>query len=81
MQHRHLPGDLADENHVVLNDDDAVLAGEAHEQLAGFASLLVGHAGGGFIDEQKLRVLREEHSDLEPLLLTVAEGTGLGFGL
>jgi hypothetical protein len=67
-------GDLADEDHVVFDDDDAVFAGEAEEEFAGAGGFLVGHAGGGFVDEEELRVLGEEHADLEPLLLAVGEG-------
>src|ERR1017187_3543761 len=35
MQHRDFARDLTDEGHVVLDDDDAVFALEAHQQLAG----------------------------------------------
>ena len=33
----------------------------------------VGHAGGRLVDEQQLRLLGEQHADLQPLLLAVAE--------
>src|SRR5690606_13302696 len=69
-------GDLFHGGHVVLDDDEAVFAGEGEEELAGAVSLLVGHAGGGFIDEEDLGVLREEHADLEPLLFAVGEEPG-----
>src|SRR5690606_9968864 len=36
----------------------------------------VGHAGNGLVDEQELRILREQHPDLEPLLLAMAQKPG-----
>ena len=63
MQHGDLACDLANKCHVVLNNYDAVLAFETHEELARLVRLLVGHAGGGFIHEQQLRVLREQAQD------------------
>src|SRR4026208_1862873 len=46
-------GNLTNENHIVLNDDDAVPPGQAHQEFAGLVRFLVGHAGGGFIDKQE----------------------------
>ena len=69
-------GDLFYESHVVLDDDDAVFAGEGEEQFPGAMSLVVCHAGGGFVNEKNLRVLGEEHADFEPLLLAMAEAAG-----
>src|SRR4051812_42968005 len=43
--------------------------------------LLVGHAGGRFIDEQEPGILREEHADLKPLLLAVRERAGFPLSL
>jgi len=62
----------------VLDDDDAVPAGKAEEQLAGLRGLLVGHASCGLVNEQEAGVLGEEHADLQPLLLAVRERAGLG---
>src|SRR6266404_5306305 len=42
MQHGDLPRDLTDEDHVVFDDHDAVLAREAHEELARLGGLFVG---------------------------------------
>ena len=53
------------------------LPAEREEQFAGLVRFLVGHAGGGFIHEEELGVLGEEHADLEPLLLAVGERAGL----
>ena len=73
MKHRDLAGDLADEGHVVFNDDDTVFAGEAHEQFARARRLLVTHAGRGLIDQKELWILGEEHAYFEPLFLAVRE--------
>ena len=42
----------------------------------GLRGLGVGHAGGRLVDQQQLRVLRQQHADLQPLLLAVAEVGG-----
>ena len=76
MQDGDLAGDLADEGHVVFDDDDAVFAFEAQQQFAGFVGLLVGHAGGGFIHQEQFGVLREQHADFQPLFLAVAQRAG-----
>ena len=55
----------------MLDDDDAVFAGEAHQQFTRLGRLFIGHAGGRFVDQQKLWILREQHADFEPLLLSV----------
>ena len=39
-------------------------------------SLGICHAGHGFVDQQQLRVLRQQHADLQPLLLSVREICG-----
>jgi hypothetical protein len=49
---------------------------EAHEQLGGALGLVVGHAGHRFVEQQQLRVLHQQHADLQPLLLAVGEQPG-----
>ena len=51
---------------IVFDDDDAVLARQAHEKVAGLGGLFIGHSSGGFIDEEKFGILREQHADFEP---------------
>ena len=68
-----LDAELAHELHVVLDDDHGVVLGDLLQQLGGLLRLGVGHAGDRLVDEQQLRVLREQHADLEPLLLAVAD--------
>src|SRR5690606_16039865 len=66
----------AHEAHVVLDDDDGTGAGDGAEEGGGFLGLAVGHAGDRLVDQQELGVLGEQHADLEPLLLAVAEAGG-----
>ncbi len=42
------------------------------------SGLVIGHARDGLVEQQELRVLDEQHADLEPLLLPVAERAGNG---
>ena len=63
----------ADEIHVVLDDDDRVAAFQFQQQLGGQFGFLVGQSGGGFVDQQQLWIGDDQHADLEPLPLAVAE--------
>jgi len=49
VKHRHaaIARDLADEGHVVLDDDETVPAGEREQEFAGAVGLLVGQAAAG----------------------------------
>ena len=73
VEHGHLAGDLPDELHVVLDDQHRSVGRDRLEQLAGARRLLVGHAGHRLVHEQQLRILRDHHPDLEPLLLAVRQ--------
>jgi hypothetical protein len=81
VQHGHPAGDAAHELHVVLDDDDGVLAGQPAQQLGRPLHLGVGHAGDRLVDQQHLRVLRQQHPDLQPLLLPVRQQAGLALRL
>jgi len=50
---------------------DRVLAGEREEQLRGAFGFLRGHASDRLVDQQQLGILHQDHTDLEPLLLSV----------
>jgi len=76
VQARHLDAELAHERHVVLDHDHGAVAVDLLEQLGGLRGLDVGHAGDGLIDQQQLRLLRQQHADLEPLLLPMRERAG-----
>ncbi|MNR01919.1 hypothetical protein D3C85_1177480 [compost metagenome] len=76
MQHRDVVGNRADEAHVVFHHHQRVLAGQALEQLGGEFGFSVGHARHRLIEQQQLRVLHQQHADLQELLLTVGQQTG-----
>ena len=78
MQARDLDAELAHEGHVVLDHDHGLVAVDLLEQLRGLPRLGVGHAGDRLVDQQQLRVLRQQHADLEPLLLAVRQAAGRG---
>ena len=84
MQHRDLLaalGELIDELHVVLDHHQRVLAFERQEQLGRALGLLVGHASHRLVEQQQLGVLHQQHADLQPLLLAMAEQAGAALGL
>ena len=73
MQHGDPAGAGAHEVHVVLDHDHRVLArSDSRSSSAVCSGLGVGHAGDRLVDQQQLRLLHQQHADLEPLLLAVA---------
>ncbi len=76
VHHRHAMRDALHELHVVLDHDDGAVLADLAEQLAGLAALGNAHAGDGLVEHQQLGLLHEQHPDLEPLLLAVAEKLG-----
>ena len=64
---------VLDEAHVVLHHHQRVLALEREKQLGGALGFLVGHAGHGLVEQQQLGVLHQQHADLQPLLLAMAQ--------
>src|SRR5437660_2420997 len=73
VEHRHLGAELADELHVVLDDEDGAVARDAEEQIGGARGLFVRHARHRLVDEEELGILRHHHPDLQPLLLAVRQ--------
>ena len=71
-----LCGDVLDEFHVVLDHEDRAALDDAVEQFRGLDALADAHAGDRLVEHQKFRVLDQQHADLEPLLLAVAEQLG-----
>jgi len=67
---------ITHKGHVMLHDDDGVLAIDRLEQLRGLARFRIGHPGNRLVDEQQFRVLRKQHADFQPLFLTVRETAG-----
>src|SRR5262245_50864206 len=58
----------------MLDHDDRMLAGERLQQRRRVLRFLRRHAGDRFVNEKKVRLLHQQHSDFEPLLLSVGEG-------
>src|ERR1700752_3009118 len=73
VQHRDLVGDVLDELHIVLDHQDGAVLDDAVEKLGRLGALGNAHAGDGLVEHQEVRVLDQQHADLEPLLLAVAE--------
>jgi hypothetical protein len=69
-------GDALDEFHVVLDDDDGTPFGHELEQFRDPRALRDAHAGDRFVEHHQLRLLDQQHPDLEPLLLAVAQRFG-----
>ena len=46
------------------------------EQFSRLMRLHISHAGDRLIDQKQLGILREQHSDFEPLLLAVGQAAG-----
>ena len=74
VKHCDRAGDLSDEFHVVFDDNDGVVHGQALEDFAGFDGFFVCHARGRFVDEEEFGVLQNDHCNFEPLFLAVREG-------
>ena len=57
----------------VLDDDDGALLGDALQQPPGLVLLLGAHPRDRLVEHEQLRVLHEQHADLQPLLLAVGQ--------
>ena len=77
MQHRDFVGDVLDEFHVVLDHQHRALFDDAVEQLCGLGALGNAHTGDRLIEHQQIRVLNQQHADLEPLLLAMTQLVGI----
>src|SRR4051794_1846567 len=76
MQHRDALGNLTHEGHVMLDDKHRHAFGiERLDQLAGLERFIRRHAGGRLVQQQELRLQRQRHPDLEPLLLAMRQRT------
>src|SRR5450755_3625332 len=73
VQHRHLAGDALDEIHVVLDHHERAPGGDALQQLRGQFAFARAHTGDRLVEKKQLRLLHQQHADLEPLFLTVRE--------
>jgi hypothetical protein len=71
VQHGDFHAESTDKRHVVLDDDDGAGAVDLAQQFGRLLCFRIGHAGHRLIDQQQSRLLRQQHADLEPLLLAV----------
>src|SRR6266446_2104452 len=76
VQYGHLGAEAAHKGHVVLDHDDRAVVREVEDQRGGFLGLAVGHAGDRLVEQQEPAVMDQEHADLEPLFLAVAQRAG-----
>ena len=74
-------GQLHHHLHVVLDDQDGQILGDAAHQLHGVVGLGGAHAGGRLVEAQQLRLGGERDADLEIALLAVREIGGKLVGL
>ncbi|MNC84295.1 hypothetical protein D3C75_1387770 [compost metagenome] len=58
-----------------------MLARQSTKQLGGVFGFGVGHASGGFIEQQQMRFLHQQHADFQKLLLPVGQQPGLAVSL
>ena len=67
--------------HVVLDDQDGEVLGDAADQLHGVVGLRRAHARGRLVEAEELRLGGERDADLEVALLAVREVGGQLIGL
>ena len=73
MQDGDLLPDAGDELHVVLDDEDGAILADSIEQFRGLLAFGGAHPGHRLVEHHQLWLLHQEHPDLQPLLLTVAQ--------
>ena len=73
MQHGDPLRQLHDHLHIVLDDQDRQILGDAAHQLHGAVGLGRAHAGGRLVEAPELRLGGERNADLEVALLAVRE--------
>ena len=73
MEHGHGSRDLANELHVVLDDDDRGGFVQIEHQSGCPGRLLVAHARRGLVEEHDVRFANYDHRDFDPLTLPVGE--------
>ena len=81
MEHGDPLRQLHDHLHVVLDDQDRQVLGDAAHQLHRVVGLGRAHAGGRLVEAQELRLGGERDADLEIALLAVREIGGELVGL
>src|SRR5262247_4131921 len=73
MQHCDALRRLTHKLHVVLHDQHSVTLRQPLQELSGLLALVFGHTSDGLIKEKERWLLDDDHTDLEPLHLTVGQ--------
>src|ERR1039458_2232075 len=73
MKYRDALGYLAHKRHIVLDHDQGMFALETVDDLRGHVGFRLRHAGGRLIEQNHLRILRDQKAQFEPLGFTVAQ--------
>ena len=81
MQHGDAVRQFHHHLHVVLDDQDGEILGDAPHQLHRVVRLRGAHAGGRLVEAQQLRLGGERDADLQVALLAVREIGGQLVGL
>src|SRR5215470_13711300 len=71
MQNRDVAGDVENNVHVVLNQQNRQTGIEPKEKLGHFRGLATGQAGGRLVEQQDLRITGEREYDFELALFAV----------
>ena len=67
--------------HVVLDQQHRVILGDALDEIGGAPLALFGHPRRRLVEQQELRVGRDQHADFEPLPLAMRKRVGRIVGL
>ena len=81
MEDGDFAGDLADKGHVMVDDDQSMLARHGQQEVASSLRFLGRHAGDRLVDQEQLRVLGHEHAEFQPLFLPMGQDAGLSVRL
>src|SRR5712692_525992 len=76
LQHDHLVGELRDDAHVVLHEDDGAVATQATNELDRSLDILEPHTRRRLVEQEKAWIERDSQSELERALLSVREASG-----
>ena len=74
--HRHPVGDGEHEIHVMLDEQQRMLARQVLQQRRHALRFFWSHAGQRLVEQQNLRIARQRHGDLELALLAVRQRAG-----
>ena len=75
MKYGYFMCDHSDELHVVLDDNQRMIAFKLVNKLSESLHLLLRHASCGFVEKDEIRLRRRYHSYFYQLSLTVREPT------